>query len=280
MLNRETLKSNRGLVSMVRAARRINARATGKFQFNFDLAEKMKLYSPDGIASPLLRGKIAVTAAEQTMPLLAELVPDPLPVWPIEAACKENFYTNILAQVFTSYGSDKSTNHNYEYLYADLLHELRHAPLNVLEIGLGTNNTDVVANMGRGGSPGASVRAFRDFLPQAMIYGADIDGRILFEEHHIKTFQVDQTDSDAMELLAHKIGRKLHLIIDDGLHCPHANLGTLHFAINHLDRGGTLVIEDIRAESVPIWQLVAHLLPDWRCRLIEARDGVLFVASR
>jgi len=280
MLNREKFKSSSTLVSVVRAARRINARATGKFQFNYDIAEKIKLFSPDGIDSPLLHGKIAVTAAEQTLPLLADLVPDPLQVWPIDIACPENFYTSILAQIFTSCGSDKSTNHNYEYLYADLLHERRHSLLRVLEIGLGTNNVDVVANMGKHGKPGASVRAFRDFMPHAMIYGADIDSRILFEEERIKTFYVDQTDARSMEVLGQFTGRKLHLIIDDGLHCPHANLGTVHFAIDHLEPGGTLVIEDIRPESVPIWQLVAHILADWKCQLLEARGGILFVATR
>jgi hypothetical protein len=66
--------------------------------------------------------------------------------------------------------------------------------VHLLEIGLGTNNTDVVSNMGSEGVPDASLRAFRDYLPNARIYGAGIDKRILFEESRIKTYFADQTD--------------------------------------------------------------------------------------
>ena len=52
----------------------------------------------------------------------------------------------------------------------------------IFEIGLGTNNIDIVSTMGKKGHPGASLRAFRDFCPNAEIYGADFDSRILFQE--------------------------------------------------------------------------------------------------
>ena len=44
-----------------------------------------------------------------------------------------------------------------------------------LEIGLGFNNTEIMSNMSKLGNPGASLFAFRDFLPQSEIWGADID---------------------------------------------------------------------------------------------------------
>ena len=65
---------------------------------------------------------------------------------------------------------------------------------NIFEIGLGTNYKNIVSNMGINGKPGASLRAFRDYCPNASVFGADIDKRILFEEERIKTFYVDQTD--------------------------------------------------------------------------------------
>ena len=40
--------------------------------------------------------------------------------------------------------------------------------------------------MGIKGKPGASVRAFRDYFDKAIIYGADIDSKILFFEKRIK----------------------------------------------------------------------------------------------
>jgi hypothetical protein len=107
----------------------------------------------------------------------------------------------------------------------------RNERLRLLEIGLGTNNPDVVSTMGASGKPGASLRAFRDFLPNARVFGADIDGRILFEEERILTYYVDQTRSISFDELADKLGNEgFDLVIDDGLHSPNANIATMIFA--------------------------------------------------
>ena len=51
-----------------------------------------------------------------------------------------------------------------------------------------------------------------------------IDRRILFHEDRISTFWVDQTDPNSLDALAAQLGDiKFDLIIDDGLHLPHAN---------------------------------------------------------
>ena len=68
--------------------------------------------------------------------------------------------------------------------------------LNIFELGLGTNNTDVAYNMGPSGRPGASLKSWKEFLPNSMIYGADIDKIVLFNEDRIKTFYCDQTNPD------------------------------------------------------------------------------------
>ena len=57
---------------------------------------------------------------------------------------------------------------------------------NVLEIGLGTNDSKFMSSMGDDGKPGSSIRAFRDYLPNAQIYGADVDRKILFEEELVE----------------------------------------------------------------------------------------------
>ena len=83
--------------------------------------------------------------------------------------------TTDLGNLFEQHGSDKSTYHDYHLLYAPLLTPHRSETLRLLEIGLATNNLAIVSNMGKGAGPGGSVRAFRDFLPHAQIFGADID---------------------------------------------------------------------------------------------------------
>ena len=145
--------------------------------------------------------------------------------------------------------------HNYHLLYASLL-KRKESITKILEIGLGTNNEDIIGNMGKFGVPGASLRSFKEFCPNAKIFGADIDKRVLFQEPRIKTYYVDQTSSSSLKELGKKIGRGFDLIIDDGLHL-HANLEVLLFGTK-LSKG--FIIEDIEKASVPIWQLVSSIL--------------------
>jgi len=184
-----------------------------------------------------------------------------------------------LEQLFRRYGSDKEV-HSYQYIYGPILKNFDLITA-VLEFGLGTNNTDVVSNMGRLGKPGASLRAFRDFLPNAEIYGADIDQRILFREERITTFFVDQTDPSSFEQLRQNVGTDFDLIIDDGLHSPNANLSVLVFGLSRLKQGGWIVIEDINRIALPLWQVVATLLPtEFNPYIVEGRVHLAFAVQR
>jgi hypothetical protein len=124
-----------------------------------------------------------------------------------------------------------------------------------MEIGLGTNNIDVPYNMGRGGSPGASLRAFRDLDSRINVIGADFDKRILFEEERIKTFYLNQRDPDTLSEFSEKIGLNFDLIIDDGLHAAHANLNSVWHLLPLLNPSGSIIVEDIVGRTLPIWQL-------------------------
>lgn len=97
-------------------------------------------------------------------------------------------------------GSDKSLlRHNFTTVYSALFNERRKQPLRIFELGLGTNNPDLASSMGTYGIPGASLRAWRELFPKALIFGADIDRDILFEEERIKTFYCDQLDRSLIE---------------------------------------------------------------------------------
>jgi hypothetical protein len=91
----------------------------------------------------------------------------------------------------TRHGSDKGKGqgwHNYTTIYSVLFGKLHDQPFLIFELGLGTNNPNFPVNMGINGRPGASLRAWRELFPRALVYGADIDRDILFEEDRIKTF--------------------------------------------------------------------------------------------
>lgn len=184
-----------------------------------------------------------------------------------------------LADLFRKYGSDKSTKHNYHVVYASLLR--RDAPFNILEIGLGTNNPRVHSNMGRTGSPGAAERAFRDWAPNAHVYGADIDKGILLTDERIQTFFVDQTKPETFKELAAKLP-PLDLVIDDGLHFPLANLYTINFALPLLKQNGAVVVEDIMAHHIPIWRIVITVLANrYDCQLVQMKtEAIVIVRAR
>ena len=185
-----------------------------------------------------------------------------------------------LRELFDHHGSDKGGNHEYYKLYSFVIEKIGKVDA-VLEIGLGTNNTDVVSNMSRRGRPGASLRAFRDRLRDASIYGADVDERILFQDERIQTFYVDQTDLDSLYALKSHLPKELDIIIDDGLHAPNANIATLLTLLDKLKVGGYFIIEDIPSTAIPVWDVVAALLPDsFQSKLVKAKKAWVFLVAR
>ena len=184
-----------------------------------------------------------------------------------------------LATLFDFYGSDK-TRHGYHKLYAQILGETRNVK-KVLEIGLGSNNEDVVSNMSAAGRPGASLRAFRDLCENAEIFGADVDRRILFEDERIKTFWVDQLDRSSLQNLRNRIPNDFDLVIDDGLHAPDANVSTLILGMQTIRIGGWVVIEDINPAAESLWKVIGALLPpSFSATVFHAKYALLFAVRR
>jgi hypothetical protein len=137
-------------------------------------------------------------------------------------------------------------------MYSALFNERCDQPLRIFELGLGTNNPAMLSNMGVFGTPGASLRGWRELFPRANIYGADIDRAILFQEDRINTFYCDQLDrSSIRELWSHPdLQAGADIIIEDGLHTFEANASFLEASLDHLRPGGIYVVEDIDGEDV------------------------------
>ena len=156
---------------------------------------------------------------------------------------------NELTELMNNYGSDKGNkdnHHNYSEFYSELFFNNRKKVKNFLEIGLGTNDVSMASNMGKHGSPLASLRAWRDFFENAEIYGADIDKKILKNENKIKTFYVDQTNPQTIRTMFENIGvEKFDIILEDGLHEYEANICFFENAIKYLSDGGVYIIEDV-----------------------------------
>jgi SAM-dependent methyltransferase len=195
---------------------------------------------------------------------------------------EETEEARLLREILDKNGSDKGSYHNYDLVYAHLLTQTTTKVKNILEIGLGTNNTDTVSNMGKDGRPGASLRTWRDYLPEADVVGCDIDSRVLFQEDRIRTFQLDQTSDDSWNSLLMELTEgEYDLVIDDGLHAPVANLRSIIYALRLLKKNGVLVIEDVAAQSIPVWDIAMHLISDsYSGYIVKTKRAYLVVLTK
>jgi methyltransferase family protein len=227
---------------------------------------------PEPIADAL-----TLAAARETIPRLLDLRHISRAVTPIGHYAHET--SDELGRLLREAGSDKSTHHDYHRLYAHILGPRRQRPLTIFEVGLGSANPNVIGRMGDNARPGASLRGFRDFCPLADVYGADVDQEILFNEERIHTWYVDQTKPETYNALPEL--PPFDLVIDDGLHSPHAQLATVAWAIPRVAPGGWIVVEDIPERSLDIWHLTRALLShEWRATVVSANWGHLFVAAK
>ena len=197
----------------------------------------------------------------------------------------QNESSIALGNIFANNKSDKSTTHNYHIMYSFILNKLgTREKLNVLEIGLGTNNPSLISTMGSGGRPGASLYSFRDYLPNSNIYGCDIDKQILFQSDRIKTCFVDQLKMQTFDDLSNNFGNiKYDLIIDDGLHSIGANFNTLLFALNNINENGWIVIEDIDTRTIKNWKIIDYVLKNnsnYKTYIIKTKVHCLYVVNR
>lgn len=160
-----------------------------------------------------------------------------------------------LCEIMNRHGSDKGNgHHNYTKLYHHMFQHRRNEPLNILEIGIGSVNRSIPSNMagGRPYEPGASIRGWREYFPNAHIYCCDIDNSILniFDgDEKITAFHFNQYDHDKIHELfqAGKLlhGIKFDLIVDDGLHFFPVNCNVMKNFVPFMNSNGTYIIEDI-----------------------------------
>ncbi|MCH4892002.1 hypothetical protein GO308_02605 [Sphingomonas sp. SFZ2018-12] len=258
------------------------------FMARSDVIARLPLFAPNSAPGSLRQlTDLTLQACDQTFPFLVEVVRGcgitPIAIEDAEAFCADPAHRAIadaMKPLFDGHGSDKANVHQYHLAYGRILAEIG-AVQAMLEIGMGTNNVDVASNMGSEGRPGASLRAFRDYLKDAQIFGADIDRDILFTEERIRSFFVDQTDLSSFERLDANLPDSLDLIIDDGLHSPNANLAVLGYAVRKLRPGQWFVIEDIPERATAFWQGIDPILARlFETHLIRVSSGLLYAGKR
>jgi len=255
---------------------------------HINLLREFPLYRANMDGNYKTKAKVAGNGIRTLIPLLSQLsstaghpLPKPINIKAFAEDEASKTAAHKLEELFNLHGSDKSSLHDYHWLYGMILKESTEAAA-ILEIGLGSNNIEVPSNMGAEGKPGASLKAWKAFCPNAIIFGADVDTGILFQEERIQTFFVDQTDAKTLAELGSQISQPLDLIIDDGLHSVDANVQTLIFSLVHVKIKGWIVIEDIPEEAQTLWQLIGTLLPadQYNSHLITAKNAMIFAVQR
>jgi len=194
----------------------------------------------------------------------------------------ENEVTTPLCTLFDTFGSDKGTTyHYYSRFYHSLFRSIQQESFSFFEMGIGTNDTSIGCHMGENGKPGASLRAWETYFPNAKLYGADIDTKIQFETSRIKTFCCDQTNSESIRAMWDSPDLKdrlFRVIVDDGLHQPYPCKVFFENSIHKLEKGGVYVVEDIGVGNLvlPYLELVKY----WALQYPECRFWFFYVTPR
>ena len=162
-----------------------------------------------------------------------------------EKTSNSDFENVSLTELMNKYGSDKGSYHGYTNIYESILKKKRQKIEMVLEIGIGTNDPELLSSMGKLGKPGASLRAWRDYLPNAKIMGLDIDRNIQFSEQSIVTEFVNQLSPVTFSPITKRLLKPIDLVIIDGLHTPRADFNSLVELLPFISSDGDLFIEDV-----------------------------------
>jgi hypothetical protein len=165
-----------------------------------------------------------------------------------------------LCEIMNRCGSDKgSGHHNYTKLYHAMFESKRNLPLNILEIGIGSINPAVPSNMepnhrGMRYLPGASIRGWREYFPQANIYCCDVDTatfQYVESMSKVTAFYMDMTNQDSINNCLFSQNSPISniqfdIIIDDGLHFFPVNATLMKSLVHKLKPADSFyVIEDI-----------------------------------
>jgi len=169
---------------------------------------------------------------------------------------------NFLAKLADKYGTDKGEiseknhpyawkSHSYTDYYTMIFSNSRNDIKLLFECGIGTNNPNVISSMGADAKPGASLKMWEDFFPNASIFAGDIDKDILINKGRIKSFFIDQLNFRTIKKFWKLVNKtNFDIMIDDGLHTFEAGICLFENSISKLSRSGYYFIEDVHINDI------------------------------
>lgn len=181
-----------------------------------------------------------------------------------------------LCEIAFKYGTDKCPQlvHFYTEFYYELLRNRQRTLKKVMELGIGHYRCmkflDSVFDprLNRTYQRGASLKMWKEFFPNAQIYGIDNQEECMFEEERIKTFVGDQANVKDWDKILEQTGTDIDLFIDDGSHNRNHQLFTAQTLVPRFKRDVIYIIEDVRR---PEW-LAEKLtkLSGFDCKIIKS----------
>jgi hypothetical protein len=159
-----------------------------------------------------------------------------------------------LCEIAYKYGTDKCPQlvHFYTQFYYDLFKDKTKTIKKVMELGIGHYEKmkflDAVfdSHLNRHYQKGASLKMWRDFFPNAQIYGVDIEPECMFEDERIKTFLGDEFKTEDWMKIIKQTGTDIDLFIDDGSHNRNHQIFIARTVLSLLKKDVVYIIEDVR----------------------------------
>lgn len=148
----------------------------------------------------------------------------------------------MISEILNKYDTDKGWHHRYGQAYDHIFsHYDKNASLNILEVGT---------------QKGGSLLAWKEYFPNANVTGVDIVD-VVPDKYRLDT--VTRLIADIKDV---RFEKDFDIVIDDGSHYLADVVYVISQYIVKLNKGGVLVIEDVRNPKL-LKQVIVNLLDEF-----------------
>lgn len=145
--------------------------------------------------------------------------------------------TASLKELALKHKTDKEGSHFYTRWYEKHLSHLRDEPIRLLEIGVGGYENTLAG--------GESLRMWKEFFPNAKIFGLDIHDKSSLAEERIQLLQGSQNDAYFLRSIGKKHG-PFDIVVDDGSHINSDVIASFLNLFPYVTKTGIYIIEDLQ----------------------------------
>lgn len=191
--------------------------------------------------------------------------------------------TTPLCKIAFKYGTDKcpQLKHSYTPFYYELFKDRQKLVKKVLELGIGhfkgmeKNVWTFDPGLKRRYHRGASLYMWRDFFPNALIYGADRVPQAIFQDERLTGILTDERKKEDLENLIRQTGSDLDIVVDDASHKVADQIFAAQNLLPLLNKDVTYIIEDVghtRKIKAALGDAYDYQIPDiprkWKAGMI------------